>query len=145
MTERFLHGFISDLQEMAKDNENFKSNPLGQGFLWRGGDRGGDGLILLHNHPEFGQVEIGTSGIYEGGWEAALEACATGQTKLEDFKIFFNYCEFTEEELDSLLAPDEDGDAWVSVEVNSSFILDGSFSRGDAWARLRNCVRTMSG
>lgn len=115
-------------------------NPLGSNLLFRGGDKGGDGVILLHSRESLGQSAIGTSGVYQGGWDAALAACSTGEADVTDFKVFFNFCEFTEYELEDLLKSDEDGDCWASVEVNSNIVLSEDWDRGDCWKRLRNAV-----
>jgi hypothetical protein len=141
--EYVVRGLIVDhptpftLREMI-DNKGIplENNPLGETLVFRGGDKGGEGVVLLHTRKDLGQSEIGSSGLYQGGWEAALEACAQGKAKPEEFKIFFNYCEFTEKELESMLTLDEEGDG--SVEVNPDFVLNPDWNRGAAWARLRN-------
>jgi hypothetical protein len=115
-------------------------NPLKDNLMFRGGDKGGDGVILLHNRENLGQSAIGLSGVYQGGWDAALEACAKGDADVGDFKTFFNYCEFTEPELEDLLKSNEDGDCWASVEVDSGIVLSEDWDRGDCWKRLRNEV-----
>jgi Uncharacterized ACR, COG1678 len=127
------------LNEMMPDGK-ITGNPLGDNLLFRGGDKGGDGVILMHNRESLGQSVIGTSGVYQGGWDAALEACANGEADVGDFKVFFNYCEFTEHELEDLLKSNEDGDCWASVEVESDFVLSEDWDRGDCWKRLRNAV-----
>ena len=144
--EYVIRGLIVDhptpftLQEMMMSSQSspLQTSPLGQQLLWRGGDRGGDGVVLLHSREELGQSPIGMSGLYQGGWEAAMEAATVENA--DDFKAFFNYCEFTEAELENMLQSDEDGDAWASVEVDPSFVLNPDWDRGDAWARLRNHV-----
>jgi hypothetical protein len=67
-----------------------------------------------------GQSAIGLSGVYQGGWDAALEACASGEADVDDFKIFFNFCQFIEPE--DLLKSNEDGDCWASVEVDAEVV-----------------------
>jgi putative AlgH/UPF0301 family transcriptional regulator len=128
------------LKEMILDQDKInRSNSMGDSLLWRGGDKGGDGVILLHNRIELGQPQIGLSGLYQGGWDAAL--AAADRKDDSSFKIFFNYCEFTEQELENMLqSNDDDGDGWSSVEVDPSFVLDDTWDRGDAWARLRNSI-----
>lgn len=143
--EYVVRGVIIDhptpftLKEMIQQG-NVENSPLGENLLFRGGDTGGEIVILLHNREELGQSVIGTSGIYQGGWDAALEACATGKADVEDFKVFFNYCEFTEHEIDDLLKSDEEGDSWAAVEVDSDVVLSEDWDRGDCWKRLRNAV-----
>jgi hypothetical protein len=90
-----------------------------------------------------GQSPIGFSGVYQGGWDAALEACATGDADVDDFKIFFNFCQFNEPEMEDLLKSNEDGDCWASVEVDAEVVLNPDWERGDAWKRLRNAVAQM--
>lgn len=149
-----IRGLIIDhptpftLAEMMEQNPNVVENPMGQNFLFRGGDKGKDGVILLHDQEDVAPFsEIGDSGIYQGGWDVALEKCRQAEkgeaTYAQSFKAFFNYCEFTEQELEDLLDSQEDGDAWVSVEVTPKFVLDPDWDRGDAWKRLRNTLKQM--
>jgi Uncharacterized ACR, COG1678 len=128
------------LAEMMPESSNIQINPLGNNFLFRGGDKGGDGVVLLHNKEHLGQSVIGLSGVYQGGWEEVLTACAAGEADVNDFKLFFNYCEFTEVEIEDLLKSNEDGDCWASVEVATEMILDGDWDRGDCWRKLRNAI-----
>lgn len=145
--EYVIRGVILDhptpftLKEMMDQNEHLQENPLGMNLLHRGGDKGGaTDVILLHDQQGIGQVGIGESGVYTGGWDAAIVSCASGLTKPDRFKLFFGYCEFTEQEIEDLLDSEEDGDAWVSVEVDPDFVLSAEYDRGDAWAKLRNSV-----
>jgi hypothetical protein len=129
------------LKEMIPQ-ERIQKNPLGDNLLFRGGDKGGDGVILIHNHKEFGLPEIGTfSGLYQGGWDAALAACGNGTADVNDFKVFFNYCEFTEQEIEDLFrSKEDDGDCWASVEIDSDLVLSEEWDRGDCWKRIRNSI-----
>ena len=127
-------------QPPGDNNDNNSNNPLGESLLFRGGDKGADGVVLLHNRPELGVAEIGASGVFQGGWDAALAAVAANEADADDFKAFFNYCEFTEAELEELLESEEDGDGWASVEVGNDIVLSDQWDRGDCWKRLRNAV-----
>lgn len=131
------------LKEMMDHQPQVVENPLSQNFLFRGGDKGGDGVILLHGRQDLNRPQIGMSGLYQGGWQEALELCKSGDTHSEDFKAFFNYCEFTEQELEDLLDSVEEGDAWVSLEVPADFCLNPDFDRGDAWSLLRNTIQQL--
>lgn len=136
------HPTVFTLSEMMEHQESVANNPLGGNLLFRGGDRGGDGVILLHSRSELAHSAIGESGIFQGGWKASLHACANGDAKVEEFKAFFNYCEFTERELEKMLAEgDDEGDAWMSLEVEPEIILDSTWDRGEAWTRLRNAIK----
>ena len=45
-------------------------------------------------------------------------------------------------EIEGMLAEEDSaGDAWASVEVPSSFILDSDYARGEAWTYLRSQLR----
>ena len=144
-----IRGLILDnptpftLREMMDHNPQVVENPLGENFLFRGGDKGGEGVILLHARDDLERPQIGMSGLYEGGWQKALEICQTDQGCTDTFKAFFNHCEFSEKELEDLLDSVEDGDAWVSLEVPPTFCLNPDFDRGDAWSLLRNAVQQM--
>jgi hypothetical protein len=144
--EYVVRGVIVDhptpftLSEMTDANPKIDQSPLGQNLLFRGGDQGGDAVILFHSEESFGLESIGLSGVYQGGWDAALEQCTTGEADVDDFKIFFNYCQFTELEIEDLLKSNEEGDCWASVEVDADIVLNSDWERGDAWQRLRNAV-----
>eukprot|EP00977_Amphora_coffeiformis_P002270 scaffold426_cov219-Amphora_coffeaeformis.AAC.32 len=144
-----IRGLILDnptpftLKEMMDHQPHVVENPLGENFLFRGGDKGGDGVILLHAWDDLERPQIGMSGLYEGGWQQALEICQNDVGSTDTFKAFFNYCEFSEKELEDLLDSVEDGDAWVSLEVPPTFCLNPDFDRGDAWSLLRNAVQQM--
>jgi Uncharacterized ACR, COG1678 len=169
-----IRGLIIDhptaytVNEVLGDDDRFAGTAFGDANLvHRGGDKGRDGLILLHNVPSmmvntttsttttgipnddhYGDEQetptiqmIGNSNIYQGGWDQVVAACASGQATGDNCKAFFNYCEFTEAELEDLLQSNEDGDAWISVEVDSKLLLSQEWQRGDCWRRLRNAVR----
>jgi Uncharacterized ACR, COG1678 len=171
-----IRGLIIDhptaytVNEVLGDDDRFAGTAFGDANLvHRGGDKGRDGLILLHNvlpssmmvntttstttieittnddHDGDEQTPtlqmIGKSNIYQGGWDQVVAACASGKATGDNCKAFFNYCEFTEAELEDLLQSNEDGDAWISVEVDSKILLSQEWQRGDCWRRLRNAVR----
>jgi len=134
---------------------------LAQNILFQGGDVGNDSAMLLHSFgkdlPCLSETQedatrriecgdmIGTSGIYEGGLQTAMDLVDDGLVDPEKFKFFFNYVEFTDKELDSMLhAIDSDGDAWFSVEVSPGIILGTEYSRGQAWSYLRNKMKQMT-
>lgn len=128
------------LREMIPD-ERFATTQLGDNLIHRGGDKGDDGVILLHDIGNDASQMIGTSDLYQGGWGEAIQACENGTATPDNFKAFFNYCEFTELEVEDLLKSTEDGDAWISVEVDRKLILSQEWDRGGCWRRLRNAVR----
>ena len=39
----------------------------------------------------------------------------------------------------------EDGDAWVSCEIPTEYILNSDYDRGSLWTRLRNGLREIRG
>ena len=143
---------------------------LAHNMLFRGGDVGNDSAILLHSYghectsfdnndsnsssynkakTETIQIEcgdmIGTSGIYEGGLQSAMDYANEGLVDPERFKFFFNYVQFSEVELENILKEvDSDGDAWTSLEVPTEFILNNDFDKGDAWSYLRNQLKQMT-
>ncbi|CAB9499335.1 Uncharacterized ACR, COG1678 [Seminavis robusta] len=128
------------LGEMADSSllEGIKDNPMAENLIHRGGDKGGDNVFMLHNQPEIGDGDmIGTSGVFQGGLQEALEACKQGKAKPEDFKFFFNFCQWTEEELESML----DDDPWIAVEVPADYVLSAEWDRSDCWKQLRNALR----
>jgi hypothetical protein len=138
------HPTAFTMSEMCPDSVN---GVLGQNILFRGGDVGKDTAIMLHSYGESlipcGDA-IGSSGIYEGGVNIALNMANEGLLDPEKVKFFFNYVEFTEQELDKILSEtDSDGDAWTSLEVPPSIILGNHFDRGDAWSFLRNQINEM--
>lgn len=121
---------------------------LAHTILYQGGDCGNDSAMLLHTCGDEGIGNgdmIGTSGIYEGGVHDAMDLIDEGKADSENFKFFFNYVEFSDSELEGMLAAsDSDGDAWASLEVPVGIILDKDFGRGDAWSYLRNQIKQMT-
>lgn len=141
---------MMEQQAISPDNKLLYDNPLGNNFIFRGGDTGGEGVILLHNQKHNNIIstntnniiqEIGCTGIYQGGWDDAIQSCEIGITKPKDYKVFFNYCEFTEEQLESMLLNSDINDMWCSVEVmDNSIILNDEWDRSECWSKLRNAV-----
>jgi hypothetical protein len=127
---------------------------LAHNVLYQGGDVGNDSAMLLHAYghnddDENARVEcgdmIGTSGIYEGGLYDAMDLVDTDLVDPEMFKFFFNYVEFSDMEIEGMLAAtDSDGDAWASMEVPPSVILNNDFGRGECWSYLRNKMKQMN-
>jgi len=136
--------------------------PLAENILFRGGPVGNDSATLFHsfgknniegdndgindNYENSMMINcgemIGTSGIYEGGLSTAMERTSEGIFPLNAFKFFFNYVEFTDRELLSILGDtDSDGDCWTSLEIESSFILDSDLYTADCWKYLRNKLK----
>jgi len=137
-----IRGLILDhptpftLQEMV--DEPPPSHLAGE-LLFRGGDVG-DGVVLLHNCSDWeGSVAIGSTGLYHGGWEAAMET-----QQQAGCRLFFQYCEFTELQLENMLdaVDDETGEGWIAVEVDNDTVLSTDWDRrGMAWSVLRSKVR----
>ncbi len=123
---------------------------LSENLMFRGGRSGSDSAMLLHSaggadgHVK-GTDEIGSSGIYEGGVVSAMEAADAGLANPDQFKFFFNYMQFRENELDDMFqgVVDDDGklDEWVSLEVPPEYVLDSDLERGEMWSKLRNIIR----
>lgn len=124
---------------------------LAHNVLYRGGDVGNDSAMLLHAYGHNDENEdatvdcgdmIGTSGIYEGGLYDAMDLVDEDLVDPELFKFFFNYVEFSDVELETMLsAVDSDGDAWSSMEIPPKMILNSDFDRGECWTILRNKMR----
>lgn len=123
--------------------------------LYQGGDIGNDSAMLLHSCGHANRENksakiscgdmIGTSGIYEGGLSDAMDLVDEDLVDPENFKFFFNYVEFSDMELEAMLtATDSDGDAWASMEVPTSIILNNDFDRGEGWSYLRNQIRKLT-
>jgi hypothetical protein len=126
---------------MAEMSPGVVSGVLSENLLWKGGMKGGDCAMMLHTDSSMDLSEIGTSGIYEGGLQQAMASVDNGAQASDQFKFFFNYCQFTPKELDDMLeGVDEDGDAWMSVEVPPGVVF-ADWNRGDCWRYLRNVIR----
>mmetsp|Transcript_13523 Transcript_13523/g.20875 ORF Transcript_13523/g.20875 Transcript_13523/m.20875 type:complete len:255 (+) Transcript_13523:30-794(+) len=123
---------------------------LSDNLMFRGGRSGSDSAMLLHSaggadgHVKVGEM-IGSSGIYEGGVVSAMEAADAGLASPDQFKFFFNYMQFRENELEDMFqgVVDDDGkiDEWVSLEVPPEFVLNSDLERGEMWSRLRNTIQ----
>lgn len=121
---------------------------LANNILFRGGDAGNDSALMLHSNDKIvdkNTVEpIGNSGLYEGGLSAAMEAADEGEIDSESCKFFFNYVQFTDNEIENILQMEDTvGDAWCSCEVPADFVLNCEYGRGEAWGYLRNRVKQM--
>jgi hypothetical protein len=119
---------------------------LSENQLFRGGYDGSDTAILLHSAgggdgPVKSDSMIGSSGIFEGGIVSAMESADAGVIETNRCKFFFNYMQFTEKELDNMFAGVEDGDAWVSLEIPTDYVLNSDYERGQLWSKLRNSIR----
>jgi hypothetical protein len=117
-------------------------------FIFRGGDTGGESAFCLHSVQGLTKNEIGTSGIFQGGDIANAFSNNNNNNNnnstnnTNQVKFFFNYMEFTEQEMEDMLnVTHQDGDGWTAVEVPPDLVLSSNYSRGEAWARLRNAVR----
>lgn len=115
-----------------------------QNLLYRGGEFGGESAFMFHSDDKLGELTgsemIGTSGIFQGGLEYALANKKSVDPKKA--KFFFNYMEFTEQELEQMLDIGTDhSDTWTAVEVPPEYVLDSDCDRGEVWAKLRNIVR----
>jgi hypothetical protein len=127
------------LGEMVPADSGVLSNRL----LFRGGNRGGDAVLLLHSVKSLASSqEIGHVGIYQGGGlQQAMEACQKGLATTSQFKFFFNYYEFSAPELEEMLATTVDGDdAWQSVEADDPSLVLRDWDRGECWRYLRNVL-----
>lgn len=152
------HPTAFSISEMVDDsyfqNEEGIAATIGKNTLFRGGDLGEEFVMVLHslhpNHPS--QEMIGSSGIYQGGLSNIIDAINRGDIVCDttnSIKFFFNYLEFTENQLNLMFHDDDDDtnqqgsiDSWLSVEVlPSSFILHNGYNRGSAWEKIRNYVR----
>jgi putative AlgH/UPF0301 family transcriptional regulator len=136
------HPTAFTIGEMMAQPEGAENSPIFSNRLHKGGELGGESAFMLHSDEgvaNAGNLEmVGTSGIYQGGFEHALSS----DFDTEKAKFFFDYMEFTEKQLEDMLEdPQGDGDAWVSVEVPSEVVLNCDYLRGDCWARLRNAIR----
>ena len=129
---------LAEMAESSLLKGGIENNPLANNLIYRGGDKGADSVFMLHNQESIGGGNmIGTSGIFQGGLSDALEACQSGTAGAEDFKFYFNFCQFTEEQLESMLADDP----WISAEIPSQYVLSAEWDRGDCWRQLRNSLR----
>lgn len=143
---------VGEMLAKSETDNDTNENPLYQNLIYRGGDKGGDGIMILHAHKEFGETvrdhdddddSMATVSFSHGGWDAALQYAATKGTADvgDEFKFFFNFCEFTEEELEQMLDEEEDGDGWMSVEAyDPELVLSSEWDRGELWKRLRNTI-----
>jgi Uncharacterized ACR, COG1678 len=152
---------------MMQDNNNnddiatsIQSSVLLQNLIYRGGNTGGDVAMMFHSVSELERTEIGHSGMYEGGLEAAIRYVETKQKDdesyifqssegcvpirpVERFKFFFNYCQFSPDEIESMLASNVDDntdDAWISLEVPPEVIL-AEWDKNECWKYLRNRMK----
>ena len=96
-------------------------------------------IIYLYNHTQNKRLQS------IGGINNAMQLADEGMVDPERFKFFFNYVQFSDTELKTILTETDtdDGDAWVSLEVPTSLVLNNDFDRGEAWSYLRNRIKQM--
>lgn len=127
---------------------------LGQNLLFQGGDSGNDSALLLHPYGDkvencVGKIDcgemIGTSGVYEGGLQAAIELCDEGLVDHELFKFFFNYVQFRKTEWEEMINGDDneedEEDVWSSFEVGKEVVLGNEWRKGEMWRYLRKQLK----
>lgn len=153
----FTMGEMTNRQNGSESSSSSSSSSplLEQNLLYRGGNLGGETAMMLHSVKELGREEIGCSGIYQGGFEQALEWVADSSTaaststssslslsRAQQFKFFFNYCQFSPFELEGMLetVDGETGDAWMSVEVPPEVVL-AEWDKNECWRYLRKVLR----
>jgi hypothetical protein len=101
---------------MTDANAAIEASPLGDNLLFRGGGQGGDGLFCFMIWNRWGSQLLDCQVCIREDGMLPLEACASGEADVDDFKIFFNFCQFNEPEMEDLLKSNEDGDCWASGE-----------------------------
>jgi Uncharacterized ACR, COG1678 len=110
--------------------------------VFRGGDQGKeDSVLLLHNQPSWAaeSSEIGAdTGIYRGG--AGSLAVTTVDDTAVSARVFFNYCEFTEAQIEAYFADPDRDDPWMALEVDPALVWNEDWGRGDCWRYLRNSM-----
>jgi putative AlgH/UPF0301 family transcriptional regulator len=136
------HPTAFTMGEMA--DQDGDAHEVFQNRIFRGGEFGSESAFMFHSDETLGELTenemIGTSGIFQGGLEYAI--ANNKSLDPEKAKFFFNYMEFDENELESMLDSQTDAnDAWISVEVPPEMVLNSDYDRGEAWARLRNAVK----
>ena len=148
------------LDEVIDNGNEIIEDPLGCNLVYRGGGNSKESILLLHKHDDLGsneddvdddESENGSSfsthiadDIYQGGLVKGRQKILNGDALSTDFKFFFGYCEFTEEELEEMLHStfDDGNDAWTSVIVdNPDFVLSTEWEKGDAYKYLRNVIQ----
>jgi len=115
--------------------------PLGENILFRGGDKGKDLVVMLHSCEDIPSNPVGNGGVFQGGLKYAQQASGLGLVSPDEFKFFFNYVEFRAAELSKFLAEEEDGDAWLSVQLPPKLILDSDLYKGDTWRAIRKSLQ----
>ena len=99
------------VDEMVPGFDEFSSNTL-----FRGGEDGGNKVVVLHTHGELdGAREVGL-GVFEGGISAARKAVASGAASPGDFKFFFGQFKVTPQDLDGMLG----GGGWRAVSLGAA-------------------------
>mmetsp|Transcript_19447 Transcript_19447/g.45256 ORF Transcript_19447/g.45256 Transcript_19447/m.45256 type:complete len:281 (-) Transcript_19447:41-883(-) len=121
---------------------------LAHSLLWKGGATGDESVMLLHNHNGIGMM-IGDDeevGIHQGGLQQAIDLLENSSEDDDNekyaFKFFFNYCEFTLEELQGMFRNvPANGQGWMSARVPPEVVLSQTWEKGDCWKFVRNICR----
>ena len=134
------------LDEVIENDGMQMEDPLGFNLIYRGGGNSKESILLFHKHSDL-DSETSTQiadNIYQGGLNEGRNKILNGNAESTDFKFFFGYCEFTEEELEEMLNSsfEDENDTWTSVTVdNPDFILSTDWEKGDAYKYLRNSIK----
>mmetsp|Transcript_33483 Transcript_33483/g.40563 ORF Transcript_33483/g.40563 Transcript_33483/m.40563 type:complete len:287 (+) Transcript_33483:74-934(+) len=152
--EKVTRGIVIDNPTVFTMNEmapGMVNGILAGNILFKGGDGGNDSAIMMHSYPLETSSEVGTSGIYEGGLQEAMDMADSGEVDPTKIKFFFNYVEFSDAELRDMLSSSSSAgngreDTWASVELMTSsvdLVVDWDLRKGQAWQLLRNKMRNM--
>jgi hypothetical protein len=81
---------MAEMMMQDKNNNDdtatsIQSSVLLQNLIYRGGNTGGDVAMMFHSVSELERTEIGHSGMYEGGLEAAIRYVETDVRVVESY------------------------------------------------------------
>ncbi|CAM9128109.1 unnamed protein product [Laminaria digitata] len=111
---------------------------LADNRLFRGGDEGGSVAIMVHSHDISGARALGDTGLFVGGFAAALDLVDRRAAEPKEFKFFFNHLAWPEGALEEQVQKG----LWKLVKLPSDVVLETKRMRDmELWGRVEFALK----
>eukprot|EP00904_Undaria_pinnatifida_P001279 jgi/Undpi1/11151/HiC_scaffold_30.g13449.m1 len=106
--------------------------------LFRGGDEGGSVAIMVHSHDISGARALGDTGLFVGGFAAALDLVDRRAAEPKEFKFFFNHLAWP----DGALEEQVKKGLWKLVKLPNDVVLETKRMRDmELWGRVEFALK----
>lgn len=111
---------------------------LADNRLFRGGDEGGSVAIMVHSHDISGARPLGDTGLFVGGFAAALDLVDRRAAEPKEFKFFFNHLGWPEGALEEQVQKG----LWKLVKLPNDVVLETKRMRDmELWGRVEFALK----